>query len=124
MTCYYRRVNIFQPVPAGNRTQDAGSTGKLPTTGFYSDVAVCLPVDPSIVFYSDVVECLPVDPATDLYSDVIYKQPLYHVAVKAGFYSDVVECLSVDQATGFLKRRGRVFACRYSDLGSIPGLDR
>ena len=28
----------------------------------------------------------------------IYRQTLYHVAVKAGFYTDVVECLPVDPA--------------------------
>ena len=63
---------------------------------------------------------------------------LYHVAVKASFYSDVVEffaCRSskprtLDQQTNtlprrcksqLLHRRSRVFACRSSDIGSIPG---
>ena len=42
----------YFPVPAGNRTQVAGSTGKHSTT--------------SLFFYSDVVECLPLDPAAQV----------------------------------------------------------
>ena len=56
----------------------------------------------------------------------VYRQTLYHVAVKAGCENDVVECLPVDPATwirfpALLQRLGRVFARRSSDLGSIPG---
>ena len=42
----------------------------------------------------------------------IYRQTLYHVAVKAGFYSDVVECLPVDPASWvrFPAGAGKIFS--------------
>ena len=57
----------------------------------------------------------------------IYRQTLYHVAVKAGFYSNVVECLAVDPASWvrFPAGTGKIFSlydtCAKKSRNFFPG---